>query len=39
MLDKLEVLANKFADLEYKIADPEIIADQTKWQKLVKTLA
>lgn len=36
MIDKLEVLAQKFADLEYKIADPEVIADQTQWQKLIK---
>lgn len=36
MIDKLEVLAQKFADLEYKIADPEVIADQVQWQKLIK---
>lgn len=36
MIDKLEALAQKFADLEYKIADPEVIADQAQWQKLIK---
>lgn len=36
MIDKLEVLAQKFADLEYKIADPEVIADQAQWQKLIR---
>ena len=36
MIDKLEALAQKFVDLEYKIADPEVIADQAQWQKLIK---
>lgn len=36
MIDKLEQVAQKHSDLEHKIADPEIIADQTQWQKLIK---
>jgi peptide chain release factor 1 len=36
MLDKLMLLEEKFIDLEYKISDPEIINDQTEWQKFMK---
>lgn len=36
MLDKLRVLEDKYMDLEAKISDPEIIADQTLWQKYTK---
>ncbi len=36
MLDKLEFIEEKYEDLSHKISDPEIIADQSQWQKLVK---
>ncbi len=36
MLDKLTILEEKYKDLELKIADPEIISNQTEWQKLMK---
>ncbi len=36
MIDKLAVLEEKYIDLEFKIADPEMISDQTAWQKLMK---
>ncbi len=36
MLDKLQVLADKFKDLESKISDPEIINNQPEWQKLMR---
>lgn len=36
MLDKLKVLEDKFIDLEKKVADPDIIADQSQWQKYIK---
>ena len=36
MLDKLDFLAEKYAELNEKISDPEIIGDQNQWKKLVK---
>ncbi len=36
MFDKLEVLEEKFKDLEKKISDPDIISDQNTWQKYIK---
>lgn len=36
MLDKLEFIEEKYEDLSHKISDPEVIADQGQWQKLVK---
>lgn len=36
MLNKLEVLEDKYKELSEKIADPEIINDQKVWQKLIK---
>ena len=36
MFDKLSFLEERFADLENKISDPEIIADQDQWRKLCK---
>ncbi len=36
MIDKLTILEEKYNDLEHKIADPEIISNQTEWQKLMK---
>lgn len=36
MIDKLEFIEEKYEDLSHKISDPEIIADQNLWKKLVK---
>ncbi len=36
MFDKLSFLEERFADLERKISDSEIIADQEQWRKLCK---
>ena len=36
MIDKLQFLEEKYEDLSHKISEPEIIADQGLWQKLVK---
>jgi peptide chain release factor 1 len=35
MLEKLDFLSEKYEDLNHKIADPEVIADQETWQKLM----
>ena len=39
MLDKLQAIEDKFLDLESKISDPSIIANQNEWQKLTKAHA
>ena len=36
MFDKLSFIEDRFADLEKKISDPEIIADQQQWRALCK---
>lgn len=36
MLDKLDFLEEKYIDLSEKIADPDVIAKVSEWQKLVK---
>lgn len=36
MFDKLANLENKYQELEKQISDPEIIADNSRWQPLVK---
>lgn len=36
MLDKLESIEEKYEDLSHKISDPEVIAEQSVWQKLMK---
>lgn len=36
MLERLDDILVKFNDLAEKINDPDIIADQSKWQKLMK---
>ena len=36
MFDKLEGIEEKYEELSRLISDPEIISDQSKWQKLVK---
>lgn len=39
MIDKLQALEDKYLDLEARISDPEVIADQTEWQKCTKAHA
>lgn len=39
MLDKLQGLEDKFLDLEARISDPEVIANQVEWQKCTKAHA
>ena len=36
MLQKLDFLQEKYEDLTVKISDPDVINDQSQWQKLVK---
>ena len=36
MLDKLQSIEEKYEDLSHKISDPEVIAEQSVWQKLMK---
>ena len=39
MFDKLGVLEDKFEDLHLRVSDPEIISDQSTWQKLMKEVS
>ncbi len=39
MFDKLEFLQEKYDDLSKKTADPEIISEQSQWQKYIKELS
>jgi len=39
MLDKLQAIEEKYLDLETKISDPEVIANQVEWQKATKAHA
>ena len=39
MLDKLQALEDKYLDLEAKISDPDIIANQSEWQKYARAHA
>lgn len=36
LVDKLQVIEDKFMDLEQRISDPEMIAKQDEWQKLTR---
>lgn len=36
MFDKLENVENRYEELNKKISDPEVIADQNEWKKLMK---
>ena len=36
MFDKLESVEKRYEELNQKISDPEVIANQTEWQKLMK---
>ena len=39
MIDKLQVIEDKYLDLEARISDPDVIANQTEWQKCTKAHA
>ena len=39
MLEKLQALEERYNELTEEIARPEVIADQTNWQKLMKAHA
>ena len=39
MLDKLSGIEERFKELEIKIADPEVIADQEQWRGMCKGYA
>jgi len=39
MINKLQVLEERYLDLEHRIADPDVIGDQTAWQKAMKAHA
>ena len=39
MLDKLQALEDRYLDLEAKISDHEVIADQANWLKATKAHA
>lgn len=39
MLDKLQAIEDRYLDLEAKISDPDVIADQTNWLKATKAHA
>lgn len=36
LVDKLQVIEDKFMDLEQRISDPEVIARQDEWRKLTR---
>ena len=36
MFDKLESVEARYEELNTKISDPEVIANQAEWQKLMK---
>ena len=39
MINKLQVLEERYLDLEHRIADPDVIGDQVAWQKAMKAHA
>ena len=39
MFDKLESVEARYEELNTKISDPEVIANQSEWQKLMKERA
>lgn len=38
MYDKLDFIQEKYEELSLKVSDPEVIADQSNWQKLAREL-
>ncbi len=39
MFDKLDFITDKYDELSHKVSDPDIIANQEVWQKLVKEMS
>jgi peptide chain release factor 1 len=39
MFDKLDFIAGKYDELSSRVSDPEVIANQTLWQKHIKEMA
>ena len=39
MLNKLRAFEDRYAELESRIADPELIANQNEWQKAMRAHA
>jgi peptide chain release factor 1 len=39
MFDKLDFMEDKYGEMSLKVSDPEIIADQNQWRKLVKEMS
>ncbi|MBQ5624985.1 MAG: peptide chain release factor 1 [Phascolarctobacterium sp.] len=39
MIDKLQAIEDKYLDLEARISDPDVISNQTEWQKCTKAHA
>ncbi len=39
MFDKIDFIFSKYEELSQKVSDPDIIADQTVWQKHIKEMA
>ena len=38
MFDKLDFIVEKYKDMSLKVSDPDVIADQTTWQKYIKDM-
>ena len=38
MFDKLDFILEKYRELSEKVSDPEIIANQSVWQKYMKEM-
>ncbi len=39
MFDKLDFILEKYEELSKKVSDPDVIADQTNWQKYMKEMS
>lgn len=39
MFDKLDFTENKYNEMALKVSDPEVIADQNQWRKMVKEMS
>ena len=38
MFDKLDFISDKYEELAMKVADPDVINDQPRWQKYIKEM-
>ena len=39
MFDKLDFILEKYEELSKKVSDPDVIAKQKEWQKLMKEMS